>query len=85
MEIISEVTMYDENRGISYAWTDGFEIQTAIEDGVIYINANKEGLLSMANHLLNLAQDKIPKYHHMHFDEFNSLEDGSIHMIINKV
>lgn len=43
MEIILNVPKYDENRGIRYSWTDGFEIQTAIEDGVIYINANKEG------------------------------------------
>lgn len=85
MEIISDVPKYDKNRGISYAWTDGFEIQTSIENGVICINANKEGLLSLANHLLNLAQDEIPPHHHMHFDEFNSLEDGSIHMIINKI
>jgi hypothetical protein len=48
------------------------------------LTANKEGLLSLANHLLNLAQDKIPSGYHMHFDENNSLEEGSLDLILEK-
>jgi len=48
------------------------------------IIANKEGLLSLANHLVNLAQDAIPKGSHIHFDDSNSLEDGSVELIIEK-
>ena len=48
------------------------------------IIANKEGLTSLANHLLNLAQDNVPRGYHLHFDESNSLKDGSSELIIEK-
>lgn len=44
--------------------------------------ANKSGLISLANHLLNLGQDDISFGHHLHFDEYNSLEEGSSELII---
>lgn len=84
MKITSEIPEYDPNKGIRYQWTDGFEIQVVIDRGKILIIANKEGLISLSNHLLNLAQDKIPSDYHMHFDEYNSLEDGSTELIIQK-
>ena len=35
-------------------WVDGFEITVHIEDGTSVISANREGLLSLANHLRGL-------------------------------
>lgn len=75
---------YDSEKGIVYKWENGFDIQAQIENGTIKILANKEGLLSLANHLLNLAQDGIPSGYHLHFDEYNSLEEGSQDLIIEK-
>jgi len=74
MEINIEIPEYNSESGIEYKWEDGFEIKAVTNDGVIIITANKDGLISLANHLLNLAQDKIPAGHHMHLDEYNSLE-----------
>lgn len=34
-------------------WVDGFEIKVCIENGVATISANREGLLSLANHVIN--------------------------------
>lgn len=85
MEITIEIPKYDPDKGITYKWTDGFEIQVVIDRGKILIIANKEGLISLSNHLLNLAQDEIPSDYHMHFDEYNSLEDGSNELIIQKM
>lgn len=85
MEIIEiEIPKYNSDNGIEYKWESGFHIETQIEDGIIKIIANKAGLLSLANHLLNLAQDTVPSDHHLHFDEYNSLEDGSAELIIEK-
>ena len=61
-------------------WIDGFEIKTAIEDGEIVISANREGMLSLAKQLTALA-DGAPG-DHIHYDEYNSLEEGSTGMII---
>jgi len=38
----------------------------------------------LANHLLNLSQENIPSGYHLHFDEYNSLENGSCDLIIQK-
>ena len=61
-------------------WVDGFEIKTATEDGEIVISANREGMLSLAKQLTTLA-DGAPG-DHIHYDEYNSLEEGSTGMII---
>ena len=50
------------------------------------ISANREGLISLANHLLNLAQTDVPCGTHIHLDgRNNSLEDGSQSIIIEKI
>ena len=84
MEIKIEVPDYKPNKGLTCKWEVGFEIETRIDNDAIVITANKEGLISLANHLLNLAQDNVPSGSHYHFDSYNSLEDGSIELIIDK-
>lgn len=37
-------------------------------------SANREGLLSLANHLFNLVQDDVPCATHIHLDECNALK-----------
>lgn len=84
MEMKLEVPDFTESKGIQCKWETGFEIDVKYENGVVTIAANKEGLISMANHLLNLAQAKVPSGRHLHFDEYNSLEETSIELIILK-
>ena len=64
-------------------WVDGFEINVRIENGTAIISANKEGLLSLANHLTNLAEE--PPGTHIHLDAYNSLEEGSSELILEKL
>jgi hypothetical protein len=80
----TEIPNYNKSNGIKYSWENDFEIEVKSIDGVISIIANKAGLQSLANHLLNLAQDEVPIGYHLHFDENNSLEEGSLELIIEK-
>ena len=64
-------------------WEDGFVIKTRAEDGTFVISANREGCLSLAKQLAELA-DAEPGSH-IHYDENNSLEDGSAEMIIERI
>lgn len=64
-------------------WVEGFEIQVKIQDGTAIISANKEGLLSLAKQFTALAEG-IPG-DHIHYDEHNSLEDGSSGMIVERI
>lgn len=61
-------------------WVDGFEIRVKIDNEAVVIAANKEGMLSLAKQLTALAE-AVPGQH-IHYDEDNSLEDGSAEMII---
>ena len=64
-------------------WVSGFEIKTVAENGKIVISANREGMLSLAKQLTSLA-DGVPG-DHIHYDAYNSLEEGSAEMIIERV
>lgn len=64
-------------------WVEGFKIKTSVENNEIVISANKEGMLSLAKQLMMLAKGDLGD--HIHYDEHNSLEEGSTEMIIEKV
>lgn len=63
-------------------WEDGSRIRVRIDGGAAIISANREGLLSLAGQLTALA-DAAPGSH-IHYDEHNSLEEGSGEMIMEK-
>lgn len=85
MKIELTVPDYSPDVGFSYAWENGFEITATVESSGIHIQANRAGLVSLARHLLTLAQDTVPAGSHMHFDDLNSLNDGSLELVIEKV
>ncbi len=61
-------------------WVDGHEIRVKADDDTVVIAANQEGLLSLAKHITALAEAAPGQ--HIHYDGYNSLEDGSTEMII---
>lgn len=63
-------------------WHKGFKVAFTIEDKQGKLSANKEGLISLAHQLLDLAQEK--NGCHIHYDINNSLEDNSAELIIEK-
>ena len=64
-------------------WVEGFEIKAVAENNEILISANREGLLSLAKHLTALAEG-VPG-DHIHYDVYNSLEEGSDDMVIERI
>lgn len=64
-------------------WVDDFEIKVISEKNEIIISANREGLLSLAKHLTALADGEPGD--HVHYDEYNSLKEGSAELIIERV
>ena len=63
-------------------WTDGSEIRVSINKNTAMISANKEGLLSLAKQLAVLAEGAPGD--HVHYDEYNSLEEGSSELVIER-
>ena len=64
-------------------WVDGFEIRVSAEHGEAVISANKEGLLSLAQQLTALAEETAGS--HIHYDDYNSLEERSAELTIEKL
>ena len=64
-------------------WVDGFEIRVKVDHDAVIISANKEGMLSLAKHLTALAEAAPGQ--HIHYDEYNSLEDKSTELIVVRV
>ena len=81
----------DDNQHITYMTQDyergkcdeeGFTISVDTVENTVVIRANREGLLSLANHLVSLAEE-VPGSH-IHLDEYNALEENSAELIIEK-
>ena len=65
-------------------WVGNFKIEVGLDiDNAVVISANRDGLLSLARQLTALADDSVGS--HIHYDDYTSLEDGSIEMIIQKL
>lgn len=64
-------------------WVDGFKISVQSTKDEVTISANKEGLLSLAKQLTELATEEAGS--HYHLDEHNALEEGSSNIVIEKI
>ena len=64
-------------------WIDGFEIRVSIQNDEAVIAANREGLLSLARQLFDLAEETTGA--HIHYDDSNALEEGSAPLIIERI
>ncbi len=63
-------------------WKDGFTVRVRIVRNQVVISANREGLLSLQQQLAALAGETPGS--HIHYDDSNSLEEGSVQLIIEK-
>lgn len=72
----------EEYRIMEIKWEDGFKISIKSDGKTIILSANREGLISLARILDSLSAE-LPGSH-FHLDEYNSLEEGSAELIIEK-
>ncbi len=75
--------MYCKENLMEMNWIDGFTIKVSVCNGTAMISANREGLLSLAVQLTALAAET-PGCH-IHYDPYNSLEESSNELIIEKL
>lgn len=88
MDVIREIGKCDHGSGVYCLWEDDFEIWCQVSENFdrVVIKANVDGLKSLANHCLTLAQDGAPYGAHIHLDvDPFELEPGSIEMILGRL
>ena len=64
-------------------WERDFSVKVGVRNGEATLSANREGLLSLARIFADLAEE--PPGSHIHLDAYNSLEDGSAELIVEKI
>lgn len=85
MKVVIDVPEYSSEKGLLYKWDEGYVIESKLAYGACVIRANRAGLVSLARHLLELAQDDVPAGYHHHFDDIGVLEPGSVPLIVEKM
>jgi hypothetical protein len=81
---IVQIGSYNPDRGLRLEWSLGFEIEVQAHQGEVVIKANKAGLVSLAQHMLTLAEDPMPNGTHIHLDPARELEDASLDLVIER-
>lgn len=84
MDKIIKINDYSPERGMQFNWECGHSIKSSIIDKKVVISANEAGLVSLANHLLTLAQQSIPSGYHFHLDDTNGPVENSCEIIFEK-
>jgi hypothetical protein len=79
-----KIGSYSADRGLQLEWSPGFEIDIQAHSGEIVIRANKTGLISLAQHMLTLAEESVPSGTHIHLDASRELEDASLDLVIER-
>ena len=64
-------------------WEPNFSIRVGVQGGKATLSANRAGLRSLARIFADLAEE--PPGSHIHLDAYNSLEDGSTELIVEKI
>ena len=64
-------------------WVDGASIKVRRDGDAVVIAANREGLLSLAVQMIELAKEA--QKGHYHLDEFNGLEEHSLELIVERI
>ena len=79
-----KIQIPEYNRHLEFVWEADPKIKAYPQFDALIIQANRDGLVSLARHILLLAQDDVPSGCHFHLDEYNDLEDGSFELIVAK-
>ena len=64
-------------------WEPNASIKVGVQGGEATLSANREGLLSLARIFAALAEETPGS--HIHFDEYNSLEEHSAELIVARL
>jgi hypothetical protein len=67
-----------------FTWEDGAEINVRALGREVVIAANAAGLRTLAGHLLVLAADGTPDGCHLHLEDGNGLQEGSVGLVLER-
>jgi hypothetical protein len=84
MIISLEVPDYDAAEGIEFEWDEDSRVEIRLGGHEVTVYANAPGLVSLARHLLTLAQRGVPSGRHIHLNHWSGLAETSAELTLQK-
>ncbi|MFG2391865.1 hypothetical protein ACGFYF_23610 [Streptomyces lavendulae] len=76
--------MTSDSSSAPVTWEADARIEVRGLGGEVVIEANAAGLRTLAGHLLVLAAEGVPDGSHLHLEDSNGLEDGSLSLVLER-
>ncbi|MEU4272244.1 hypothetical protein [Streptomyces sp. NPDC026092] len=80
----THVTAAFEGTGLHFTWDADARIEVRNLGDEVVIEANAAGLRTLAGHLLVLAGEGVSDGAHLHLEDSNGLEDGSVALVLER-
>ncbi|WP_406862159.1 hypothetical protein ABZO31_17490 [Streptomyces sp. HUAS MG47] len=80
----THVSAVVEGAGLVFTWDADARIEVRNLGREVVIEANAAGLSTLAGHLLVLAGEGVPDGAHLHLEDSNGLEDGSVGLVLER-
>ncbi|MEU6166397.1 Imm32 family immunity protein [Streptomyces tanashiensis] len=80
----THITASVEGTGLRFTWDADARIEVRNLGSEVVIEANAAGLRTLAGHLLVLAGEGVPDGAHLHLEDSNGLEDGSVALVLER-
>jgi hypothetical protein len=84
MNLNVELGSYSPESGLRLVWVPGYHLGVQANADEVTITGNPEGLRSLAQHLLTLADEAVPSGAHAHFEPGSELDDNSASLVVDK-
>ncbi|MFF9471511.1 hypothetical protein ACF1E9_02585 [Streptomyces roseolus] len=78
------VTGAAEGGALAFSWEADARIEVRDLGGEVVIEGNAAGLRTLAGHLLTLAGEGVPSGSHLHLEDGNGLEGGSVGLVLER-
>ncbi|MFD3465025.1 hypothetical protein ACFWWM_01380 [Streptomyces sp. NPDC058682] len=80
----TQVTAVTDGVAHVFTWEADARIEVRSLGREVVIEANAAGLRTLAGHLLVLAGDGVPEGSHLHLEDGNGLEEGSVGLVLER-
>jgi hypothetical protein len=80
----THLTAFTDGVARVFTWDDNARIEVRDLGGEIVIEANADGLRTLARHLLTLAEDGTPDGTHLHLEAGMELAEGSPSLVLER-
>lgn len=81
---VVDVPDFRPESGLRFDWDEGFEIYLSVDAEEVLIKANRAGLISLARHLLTLAQEEVSGGAHIHLTADQEIE-STVDLILERL